>query len=692
MFFLSRPVVLSRESTDTLTVGVGDDFGLGVGLWEISGVGVSVGITNSVGVGVIFVSFLLLLVPRNFDPKKTKRSTRAIAKVRKANLFFFLDAGLSKEGVGKGLSSILILAHTITIRMLNQEAICYNNRIMKRVILVLLIPILLILTLFYNVPKSSSDELDDITKQIQDLTSSLNQSIKATQPLESELLNLQKKIANIKGRLSFIEGDIANKEKEIEKGYENLEKQRDILNRTIRDYYVKSYYNSPFLILFSSTSVANITQVLAYQRVVTDQDKAIITNIALSIENLEAKKNKLENEKKLLSSAKINLDEQSARLDEVVSGAKAYQADLSGKIAELTQRQTEIVNARSGTFIVSIGDSELADDYNASIKGFREQAPGGYFAVFSFGAHTHRKGMSQYGARGRAEDGQSYKQILSKYYGKEPVGKDTGGDINVSGFGAMNFEERYLMGIAEMPSTWNMEALKAQAVAARTYAYRFKQNGQEICTTESCQVFSSSKADSPPEAWRTAVQATKGEVIEDVVTYYSSTTGGFLTTSGWDTTDGAGGTNFTDKAYEKKGGSPWLYKAWYTQGYSISSNKCGKSNPWLSPEEMADIVNAAIVLSKGTGEETGRISPITTSCWGGNPYTMDELRQLAGKYGGISSASSASVSQGNGTTGSVSINGINISGTDFKRAFNLRAPGYLSIPQSGFAFFNIEKK
>ena len=71
---------------------------------------------------------------------------------------------------------------------------------------------------------------------------------------------------------------------------------------------------------------------------------------------------------------------------------------------------------------------------------------------------------------------------------------------------------------------------------------------------------------------------------------------------------------------------------------------------------------------------------------------MDELRQLAGKYGGISSASSASVSQGNGTTGSVSINGINISGTDFKRAFNLRAPGYLSIPQSGFAFFNIEKK
>ena len=30
------------------------------------------------------------------------------------------------------------------------------------------------------------------------------------------------------------------------------------------------------------------------------------------------------------------------------------------------------------------------------------------------------------------------------------------------------------MGIAEMPSTWPTEALKAQAIAARTYAYRYK--------------------------------------------------------------------------------------------------------------------------------------------------------------------------------------------------------------------------
>lgn len=561
----------------------------------------------------------------------------------------------------------------------------------KAILLLLLTPIILIILLFSNVTKSSSDELDDITKQIQDLTSSLNQSIKATQPLESELNSLVKQIDGIKNRISVIEKDINAKQKVIDEGYKNIEEKQKTLEATIRDYYIKSYYNSPFVIFLSSPSVTDLTQVLAYQKAVADQDKAVITNLAVSIVGLEKKKKDLEGEKLQLSSAKKNLDVQSAKLDEIVSGAKKYQQELSGKIATLTSRQTEIINARSGGFTATIGDSELADDYNASIKGFREQAPGGYFAVFSFGAYTHRKGMSQYGARGRAQDGQTYRQILSKYYGKEPVSKDTGGDISVTGFGSMNFEERYLMGIAEMPSSWSMEALKAQAVAARTYAYRYKTQGQSICTTEACQVFSSSKADNPPDAWRAAVQSTRGEVIEDVVTYYSSTAGGYLSTSGWDTTDGAGGGSFTDKAYEKKGGSPWLYKSWYTQGYSINGNKCGRSNPWLSPTEMADIVNAAIAL-RTSGVDTSRITPVTTSCWGGNPYSMDELRNLVSSNGGISSATSVSVSQGNGSTGNVTINGVSFSGEDFKRAFNLRAPGYLSIPQSGFAFFNIEKK
>ena len=88
------------------------------------------------------------------------------------------------------------------------------------------------------------------------------------------------------------------------------------------------------------------------------------------------------------------------------------------------------------------------------------------------------------------------------------------------------------------------------------------------------------------------------------------------------------------KAYDKYGGSPWVYKSWYTKGYSPSSDKCGRSNPWLTSTELADIVNAALVLQN---VDDSRITPTTTSCWGGNPYSIEELRSVASQYGGISS-------------------------------------------------------
>ena len=134
-----------------------------------------------------------------------------------------------------------------------------------------------------------------------------------------------------------------------------------------------------------------------------------------------------------------------------------------------------------------------------------------------------------------------------------------------------------------------------------------------------------------------------------------------------------------------------MYKAWWREHYSNSGATCGRANPWLSGAEMADIVNAAVALKTG-GIDTGRITPVTTACWGGNPYSMDELRSLVSGKGGIDSANSVSVSQGNGNTNSVTINGVTMSGSEFKQAVALRAPGYVRIPQSGFAFFNIEKK
>lgn len=545
----------------------------------------------------------------------------------------------------------------------------------------------------------SSDRYDKITKELTELKDALGKSQAATKPLQSDLDRMQKQIEGIKNQVIYIEKDMGTKKQEIAKSYKTLARKQQLVLYTIRNFYITSYTESPLSIFLSETQSGENTQKEMYQDIKTKQDKAIITNIALTITDLENKKLQLEQEQKWLISTKASLDSQTSKLDEVIKGALAYQKDVSTKIQELSEQQQAIINARSGSFTATIGDSDLADDINASIKGFRDSAHGGSFAVFSFGAHTHRKGMSQYGAYGRANSGQNFQAILKAYFGKESVSKDTGGTIKVSGFGEIDFEGKYLYGIAEMPSSWPKEALKAQAIAARTYAYRYKQQGLEICTTEACQVFNNGKSENPPDAWKQAVEETKGQVLEDVVTYYSSTTGGYLSTMGWDTTDGNGGSNFSEKAYEKIAGSPWFYKAWYTKGYSVSSDKCGRDNPWLTSSDMADLINSSYVLSNGSGDEGKRITPITTSCWpeNPNPYSKDELRQISDKYGGgISNVNSVSVLQGNGTTNEVVFQTDkgekHINGSSFKTAFNLRAPGYLSIPQNGFAFFNIEYK
>lgn len=536
-----------------------------------------------------------------------------------------------------------------------------------------------ILSLKFGDLTKAQDCGTDLDCQISQIQKEIDALSPAQEKNKQDLAALNKQITDLNSKISRLTSQLRTLEKQISDREKDLAYTKAIFDEKAKGHYTFLRLYDPITPFLFSDSASQAFQEIALRQKAADSDRKTMEEYASDLSSLKTDKESLERNKTSLSSLQTQVAEKQKFLAGEVAKVDTYLSSLSAK-------QQELLAAKSGNFIASVGDSELADDYKASIKGFRESAPSGSFAIFSFGAYTHRKGMSQYGARGRAQSGQNYRQILKAYYGKEPVSKDTGGTINVSGMGNINFEDYYLMGIAEMPSSWNMEALKAQAVAARTYAYRYKIEGKQICTTESCQVFRKSKADSPPDAWKQAVQETKGQVLEDVVTYYSSTSGGYSTTSSWDTTDGSGGSNFFDKSYEKIGGSPWAYKAWYRKGYTASGDTCGEGDPWLNNEEFTDIVNAAIVLKSGSDD---RVTSTSTSCWGGNPYSYAELRSK----GGVGSVTSVSVIQGTGTTNEIIINGsIHLTGGEFKQAFNLRAAGYLMIPQKGFAFFNIEKK
>lgn len=551
------------------------------------------------------------------------------------------------------------------------------------------------------------DPVEELQQQIDELEKMKKQSEEATKPLESQLSNLENRIRNARNGIIEAKNQIEELSDNIDQREEDLAVQYVILSKRIAASYKRLRTNSPLLTFLSSQNASKMTKDLMYRSSIEAQDNKLISDLGIEIEDLELDTKKLEKDQETLASLEKQLNEQAGYFRVEIASAKDYQSVLGSKISALSAQQQAIINSRSGTYTTSVGDVPLTDDYNASIA-YKSQAPGNSFAVFSFGGYTHRNGMSQYGAKARADAGQNVEEILKAYYPDAQLKKDypAMGSISVNGVGTIPFEEQYLQGIYEVPASWPIETLKAQAIAARTYAIKYTGNGaRSICTTEACQVFKNSKKGGE---WEKAVNETRGWVLVDgggnpVSTQYASTHGGYSNTSGWDTTDKSNSGEWSTRAWENKAGSPWFYKSWYRAGYSKTGNSCGRSHPWLSQEEFSDIINAWIVRKNPNGADTNRIQPTTiNSCnigeSGGNPYSIQELRDLANNSGGaVTSVNSVSVSHNsNGQTSNVKLQTnrgeINIPGSEFKTTFNLRAPGYLRIPQSSFAFFNIEHK
>jgi SpoIID/LytB domain protein len=128
-----------------------------------------------------------------------------------------------------------------------------------------------------------------------------------------------------------------------------------------------------------------------------------------------------------------------------------------------------------------------------------------------------------------------YQPLLhARYRGTIEVAHASDGSLSL--ISELSFED-YIKGIAEVPGDWPMAALKAQVVAARTYAlnrYEFAETSGDwdLCATTECQVYVGMKVEAGPwgDRWVRAVQETAGEVLldggEPAITYYSSTSPG----------------------------------------------------------------------------------------------------------------------------------------------------------------------
>jgi peptidoglycan hydrolase-like amidase/peptidoglycan hydrolase CwlO-like protein len=550
---------------------------------------------------------------------------------------------------------------------------------------------------------------EELQQQINENQKLLDMSVSATKPLESEVAKLSQRLQSAQATIGRLQQEQVQKQKEIQQKEAEMADQYVVFSNRIDQQYRQARTYSPLVTLLNTWAAAQGQKALKYSLLLAERDRKIMDNIGGNILELQQAKVAAAEQQKRLASMQVQLNEQKAFFEKEIAGAKAYQGQLEAKIAELSARQREILAAKTGTAQTSVGDVPLVGDPASRIDYSPGFSPA--FAAFSFGA-PHFKGMSQYGAYGRAKAGQNYEAILKAYYGNVKIEKvDSPDSISVDGVGSISFEDKYLKGIAEMPAQWaddgGYEALKAQAIAARTYALTYtgwtmsdRSIKKGICATESCQVYRQSKVDAGGR-WHDAVNDTKGMVIVSnntgniFSTMYASTSGGHQlsysslghsTPSLWDTT--SEWTRWADGAYEKN--SPWFFKAWYRDR---GGDSCGRSHPWLSQAEFVDILNSWVVRRKG-GSDSERVSPLG-GCWGGNPFSLDEMRQRAASLGEeYTSVSSVRTEHGqDGYTSKVVLQTnrgeISMSGSEFKEVFNLRAPGRIAIKSK---LFSIEKK
>ena len=183
--------------------------------------------------------------------------------------------------------------------------------------------------------------------------------------------------------------------------------------------------------------------------------------------------------------------------------------------------------------------------------------------------------------------------------------------------------DSYVRGVVprEMPTSWHAAAVRAQAVAARTYALferaEFASRYYQICDTTSCQVYGGVTDET--SGGNAAVKATAGRYLtyqgRPAFTQFSASSGGW-------TSDGG-------KTYLPAQADP--YDAWsgnYVHSWSVAANASVLEDRYPAIGSLRSIT---IISRTGGGQWQGRVLKATLEGSGGTVGVTGS--DIAGAYG-----------------------------------------------------------
>lgn len=541
--------------------------------------------------------------------------------------------------------------------------------------------------------ETCSNQLDNLIKQY----------LPAQTNNKKDLANLRSQLGNINKRMSALSGQIKVLTENILKRQESLAYVSEIFNEKTKDHYTFLRLYDPITPFLLASDATDAFREISFRQKAAESDRQTIEQYAKDISQLKIDQKSLDKSRESLTAAQKQVQNKTDFLAAEVAKVDAYLATISAKQQAFIAQKLESLGLSRSAYNMKGGCS-------SDISPFKSPGFSPSFAFFTFGV-PNRIGMNQFGAKGRAEAGQDYEEILKAYYNADITrGYSTGITIRVSGtneFGQSFSDswpiEDYVKHVYEMPTSWTAKdsaALKAQAIAARSYALNYTNDGAKpICPSQKCQVVKKELNDS---AWQSAVDATRGIVLtsggKPITAWFSSTHGGYAYTSGdigWSNTawtkrltDSAGGIGgFSDlfnNAYDKS--SPTFYCDW---GSRSQYNKTA----WLKPEEVGDIANA-LLLAKADGStqkhlaQTDKPNPDGVDTWDAGRVKSELSSRGIAPLESVSSVS-IGVDFGSGRTTTVTIDGRSFDGQDFKTYFNLRAPANIQIVGP---LFNVEKR
>ncbi len=583
----------------------------------------------------------------------------------------------------------------------------------------------------------TDEDLEKIQKEIDEKKEDYESTSKKLESIKNQKDSISQKISNLSTQLNVtdaeikdLENDISKLEAELEVINKNLitsntalQDRVDLRNKVIRNYSKRSTKNYLEMFLKNGSSLNGFqfsTFTYIFDKTFSDESIQLIQSINVEIDNFEKDKaeavtlkGQIEGEKTKLVAAKNALVAQKSsaqsELGNLQKQASSFENELSkisASLDNLNKKQQNILKEKYGSENETVGDDE--SDYSELPDPSFSPA----YAFYTYG-YPHRVGMSQYGAFGRAKAGQKYKDILKAYFNNVSIEEDFDDDdkIPVQGYGEIKMRD-YLYGIAEVPESWasngGYEALKAQAVAARTYALNYiyytydsksgsikEKSPVSICTTQSCQVYNGGKKTG---AWKKAVDETSGEVItyggKPITSWFASTSGGYTRTADqvwgsvrpWtkNSRDAACSGSLSDCAYEgpEYANSPWFYKAW-------NSGQPAK-NAWMKEDEVQDIINSYL-LWKDDHDLIDKLSPPSKDddAWSKEDVISELEDRDIEPIGKISEIKAYDDGKGLTTklvVKSANYSSIELNGFDFKNIFNLRSRESLYIYT---AFFNV---